>query len=605
MRRNWRSAVAALTAAAMAAAPVADGVHAQTMSRADYEACQAKDEASFKAAIERITVQALQQGVGGVDFKAIVTDEWRKGTLDELIDKRVDLAVAEVRQETSLGSRLKSLIDKDTAQNLANAVAERAYRSDAIKSSLETLSTGVGTAVGRRMELAIIDAAKPTLQCLEAYLGPRYGSTIARTMAQRASAAFEPQDAAAQIGTGSLVYDGKEGIAGAAVLLVRRQLANMASRMGQRVIGSVLGRLVSVVAGGIGLVLIGLELKSAWDGAFPIISTEMKSADSKDKVRSELASAMSQQVSEQTREIGAEAAKRIVDVWQELRRAHAKTLELAEAKPAFRKLLDTTRPDSLSRLDEVVALVLAGEGVSGIDKRLGDGTLHQAVNVLPKDGMQIARDTRSIDAALKWWGLAGADLNRVIAYELPRRAKPEDFTKVSLQRLFALDDRLAIARLAGIDAASRDAMFDLKTADLKTLLRSLTEPELETLASYLTGLGKVPREQVLSAVAKNPGKMQLLASARVRDAIVGSSDQEAAVAMMLRDRGFDLPATRADVENVLAGKINPVLLWDRHPVVLIAAGVLALILLLIIRRILFSGARRRRPPAPPAPSEAT
>ena len=102
---------------------------APAISRADYEACQARDEGGFKSAIEALTAKSLANGLAGVDYKAIVANEWRKGNLDEVIDKRVDQAMVEVKDETSWAGLLQSLASKDKATELATAVAERVYKS--------------------------------------------------------------------------------------------------------------------------------------------------------------------------------------------------------------------------------------------------------------------------------------------------------------------------------------------------------------------------------------------------------------------------------------------------------------------------------------------
>ena len=154
--------------------------------------------------------------------------------------------------------------------------------------------------------------------------------------------------------------------------------------------------------------------------------------------------------------------------------------------------------------------------------------------------MEIARETRSIDAGLKWSALAGDDLPKVVELSLYRRTEPDQLSRASLQRLLALDDQLAIVRLASIDRGARDTLFELQDADLKNLARSLTEDELSSLSRYLTGLQKEPRERVLRAVAANPARIHSLSSERVRQAVVASTDQSAAVAMMLRSGGaFD------------------------------------------------------------------
>ena len=591
-----------ILAAAIAIGSVTSAARAQggqgvaaAMTRADYEACQGGDEIKFRAAIEAITVKALQRGLTGIDFQAVVATEWRRGGLDEIIDKRVDIAVTEVKDETSWGKLISSLANREKAQELATAVAERVYRSDAVKSGLETLAEGVGREIGKQIEIATIDAAQPAMQCLQAFLGPRYGSTVARMVTSSADKEFlDPAKAQAPIGAGSVLAEGGEGIAGAVVLMVRRQLATMASRLGQRLVGSVLSRLVSVVAGGVGLVLIAKEIWDLRHGVMPIIASEMKSRETKEKVKEELGRTLSEQISEHLKEIGAKTAERIVDVWQEFRRSHAKVLDLAERNPAFRAFVDTTRPDHLARLDEMTALVLAEESEAGVLRRLADGTLQQIVNVVPAATLQIAREVRSVDAALRWSGLAGDALPRVIDHELHRRAKPESFTKASLARILALDDRIAIARLASLTPSARETLFEIGGNDLRALGRALTEGELDTLSSYLTGLGGGPRERILKAVAQNPGRMQVLASARVRDAIISSSDQAAAVAMMLRaDSGLDPQRLREDVQLVLDGRVKPVLLWDRHPVAIYVAGFVGLLVLLILRR-LFAGGRRTR-----------
>src|SRR5262249_26868731 len=151
-----------------------------------------------------------------------------------------------------------SLASKEKAQELATLAAERVYRSDAIKNSIERIATGVGKEIGKRIELAVVDTSGPAAQCMQAFLRQRYGATVAAVVSTDSGREYSPDPArgGAQVGTSQVLVEGKEGIAGVVVLVVRRQLANMAARIGQRVIGSVLSRLVSSVAGIVGVVLI-------------------------------------------------------------------------------------------------------------------------------------------------------------------------------------------------------------------------------------------------------------------------------------------------------------------------------------------------------------
>ena len=235
----------------------------------------------------------------------------------------------------------------------------------------------------------------------------------------------------------------------------------MAQRLGQRIVGSILGRLVAVVAGGVGIILIA---KDVWDlryGVLPIIVTEMKAETTKAKVREELALAIKDQIGQQMEALADATAERIVDIWRDFRRAHAKVVELAAANPDFKQFLDLARPQQLPRLDEVVSLILKRDGEQGLTQRLASGTLQRAINTLSDEGMQIAREQGSVDDALAWSDLAPEGLASVIQYELHRRTTPDQYSKASLARLLSLSDPLVVARLAAVKRSSRDVLFDL------------------------------------------------------------------------------------------------------------------------------------------------
>jgi len=384
---------------------------------------------------------------------------------------------------------------------------------------------------------------------------------------------------------------------GAAILVMRRQLANMAGRIGQRIVGSVLSRLVSVVAGGIGLVLIA---KDVWDlrhGVLPIIATEMKSSDSKAKVQEELASTIAEQIGEHMSEIARLSSDRIVGIWKDYRAAHAKVLELAERQADFRGFLDRVRAAALPRVDEVTGLLLVSEGEAGVLRRLADGTLDEAVNRLPEPAMEIARQTRSVETALAWNAVAGPSIDKVVEYDIFSRTKPSDFTTQSLSRVVGLGDPLAVKRLARVPPATRDVLFDLDPAVLSAAARGLDETGLSTLAGYMTGLAREPRQRLLDQVAKSPEGLGILTQPRVRDAVLGSQDHGAALDMLLRTAAEETPATlHNDVRLVLDGRIHPELLWHKHPIVVVAAGFGLVVLLLLLRRLFRRPDRTGREP---------
>lgn len=580
----------------MLQAPLASPLGAQITTRAEYEACQARDEAGFRAAIETLTLQALQTGMTGMDYKSVIAETWRRGDVDGIVANRVDEALNELREETSWWRLIESLASRDAAQRLATSAAERVYqRSDAVKAALEGIATAVGRNIGKRIELATVDAAEPATRCLQAFLGPRYGSTVARSVSSIVARQFEidPARNAAQVSAGQVFVEGSEGLTGAVILLVRRQMANMAARIGQRLIGVVLGRIVSIVGGGLGVVLIAKDVWELRHGVLPIIAGEMKSPATRDKIQDELASAMSEQMTEHVRDIAGKTADSILEIWREFRRSHARVLELTDKDEAFRKFLDTINPANLSRLDEVVALVLASEGEAAVSRRLTDGTLREAVEKLPAPALQIARDTRSLEPAFKWAALAGDALPQVVEHEIHRRNGPGEFTKVSLTRIMGLRDRSAIIRLASLKGSVREPLLELDDTNLTRLARALPESDLETLSGYLTGLERQAGQRLLAAVAQSPSRMQFVASPSVRNAILQSHDHNAAVGMMLRsDAIFNPGDFGADLTLVTDGKVSPWLLWSRYPVALSLFGFTALVILLLLGRLLFG--RRRR-----------
>jgi hypothetical protein len=568
---------------------------APLMTRAEYEACQARDEPAFRSAIEAVTRKGLEASLVGFDYKVVLGEEWRRGNVDDLIDRQVDLAVGQVREESSWMQLLQSLASAGKAQELATTVAERVYRSEAIKKAIEEMATGVGREIGKRIEAAAADTAAPAVECMQAFLGRRYGSTVAGAVSADAGRqlSVDPAKLGAQVSTGQVLLEGSEGIAGAVILVVRRQLSSITTRVGQRIVGSVLGRLVSVVAGGVGLVLVAKDIWDFRHGVLPIVAEEMKSKATKDKVRDELAGMLSEHVSDGIKDISAATANRVVEIWTEFRRAHAKVLELAERNDGFKRFLDQIKGADMPRLDEIIGLILASEGEAGVLKRLEDGTLHRAVTALPGEALEIARESRSLEVAFKWWAIAGDNLTKVVAFEVYRRADPQSFTKASLNRLLGLQDRVIITRLASLQPAARDILFELDAGELRTLARSLDESELDSLSRYLSVLSTAPAQRLLRAVVQSPSRMAELAKPAVRDAVIASPDQLAAVGMMLQTSTVPNPGVVFEhAQLVLDGRIAPRLLWEKHAVAMVIAAVLSSLFALLLWRLLV-GARPR------------
>ena len=150
-----------------------------------------------------------------------------------------------------------------------------------------------------------------------------------------------------------------------------------------------------------------------------------------------------------------------------------------------------------------------------------------------------------------------------------------------------------MTRLAALEPAARESLFELEGSALVKLARNLDEVQLGSLSRYLTGLEKGSAQRVLSVIAQAPGRMADLSSPRVREAIISSRDQAAAVNMMLQVSSLPDPgAVMSHVRLVIDGRVSPLLLWEKDGTVLAAAALLGLILLLILKRLMF-GTRPR------------
>jgi hypothetical protein len=582
-----RKSVASACALAFAAHPMAPPAVATPITRAEYEACHVHDNQNLRARIEAITLKAVEEALVGVDYRGIVTRAWQSAGLDETLDKRVDLVIEEVRNDSSWIDLLRSIFVADNRKELATTVAERVFRSDALKVGFERLATGVSKELGKSIEYATLGAADPSARCLRAFLTSRYGYKVASVITDNTKngSRVDPGLAAPHVSPGDLLAQGSEGIAGSVLLLVRRQLSNIVARLAHRLVGPVLGGLVSTFAGIVGIALLGKELLDMRDGVLPIIAEAMKARSTKERVLEELAKTADQQIRDHVPEITWHAAEGVMEIWHEFRRAHEKVLALAERNPGFKSFLDGAKAEQLPVLDRLVEL--EGERLL---KRLDDGTLQDALNKLNAAGVEIARETRSIDAALLWARLADGRLPRVLELELHKRSIPDDLSERELGRLLALRDDLAIKRLISVPRDVRDVLFPLADGALETLGRGLSESELQALSQYLTRLERNASERLLGAVANTPARMQPLAPPGVLEGILKSHDQLAAVEMMLRSDSLKPWIIVFDFKLVFDDRVHRVLLWHKHPAVLAMLAAAALMLAaaaLILSRLLF------------------
>src|SRR5581483_8072649 len=121
--------------------------------------------------------------------------------------------------------------------------------------------------------------------------------------------------------------------------------------------------------------------------------------------------------------------------------------------------------------------------------------------------------------------------DNAVKYDLPKFISPDELTKEQLQKLLALDDRVAIGRLANLDASAREQLLTLSTQQVREIASRLTVSELQAFSNYQRQLTPAAARRVTEAIGENPAVIRVLARQSVQNGVLNSRDQIAALDM--------------------------------------------------------------------------
>ncbi|HFB2048307.1 MAG TPA: hypothetical protein TECP_00659 [Hyphomicrobiaceae bacterium MAG_BT-2024] len=567
--------------------------HLTALTRNKYDSCFTEDEMQLKIAIRSIVHTTLKKGILDLNYEALIRDQWRAHNLSNVLKAQIDNTVLQMQRETSWRKLLESLAYRDTANALAFDMSERVYRSKKIKKALENMTIDIWYNIGKSIELTAADAHQPTTLCLHTFLGPRYGQTITDAIVQDTALAFVTPSKES-IAKTEITTNTSGLVSGAIILLFRRQLSSVAKRLGQRATATIISRLVSVMAGGISVILIA---KDIWDlryGMLPIVAEEMKSKNIEVVIKDELTKIIKREIDKQLETLSDNVSKRIINIWREFKLAHLKVLELINANPEFKKFISTVQLDQLARIDEVVAIILRRNDPTLINKLMENGAFYRAVVQLPNAGLQIAREKQSIELALSWWDVARSQIYEVVQLEIYKVSDPSSFTSKSLQNLLSFDDKIISYRFAEIPRKARNALMSLSHDYISRIVHGMSPQHLAILADYMIGLSTPTRQKLVEKIINEPELMNILAPTHVLWGILQSNNQLFAIEFMLRtDHLLNTETIYSDLNLVWQRHINPILIWSKYSLVIILSGIPLLIFTLIIQRI-FSVPNRRK-----------
>jgi len=553
--------------------------------------CRSLSDTDVRDRIRELAATNLKAELTAVDYPALVNAHWTTADVSARIDREVDAAIAAVRADSSWLDRAYSTVSKSSAARYATAIADKTYNSQGFKAALEELATGVAKDAGAQIEKATAKVSNPIIACVQTALQSRYGGAIAQVFAQESQKNLEAkaEQPAVKIGTSDLILNNAASISGIVLIVTRRVLAQIVESIGSRIAGIVASRIVSSVAGLIGLALIAKDIYDAGEGVFPIVSERMKSDETKTLIKGEIGKTIQADISQQTGAIAQETAERIYSVWLDFKQKYNRLLSFSEKSPAFAEFLKDRRIDQLGKLGQIVDILYGSEGENRIFERAANGSLNKALLDLNDAGLVIAGDRKSIDEALLWSAAAGGDLQRVVDLGIYRWLSPDGLSHENLEKILSLNDKIAVSRIADLDAQERDLILNLPGDQMRDLVRRLSGPQLAAFADYERRLEPGAARALMRAVSDSPAAMRELSGEGLRRAIFESRNQLAALNMVIHSDASLLSYGRIvkDAELVRDGDVGYRVFWERYWLWIAIAGFVLLVLLSWLRRLLF------------------
>ncbi len=556
--------------------------------------CRNLSDTDVRDRIRDLASTSLKAELTAIDYAALVNTYWAKAGVDARIDQEIDDAVALVRSDTTWADRAYSTVSRSSAARYATAVADKAYNSQGFKDALNEVATGVARDAGAKIEKATSRISNPVIACVQTALQSRYGNAIASVFAQESeknlkSNAGQP---AVKIETSDLVATNAASISGMILVVTRRVIGKVVQSVGTRIAGVVASRIVSSVAELVGLALIAKDVYDAGDGVFPIIAERMKSDETKLLIKDEIGKSIQTDISQQVGAIAQETSERLYAAWLDFKQKYNRLLALSEKFPAFAAFLKDRRLDQLGRLAQIVDILYGTEGEQKVLERVKNGSLNKALLDLTDAGLVIAEEQKSIEKALRWTAIAGRELPRVVDLGIYRWLPVEGLTSENLQKILSINDRIAVGRIANLNPQARDYILSLPADQMRDFARRLNDRQLAAFADYERNLEPIAAKRLLRAVADDPTVMLELTTEGLREAILKSRDQLAALNMIIHDDAslislFNYTQIFKDAELVQKGVVSFRVFWERYWAAVLLGGFLLLVVLSWLRRLLF------------------
>lgn len=557
--------------------------------------CSAVAEDALQGELNSVTQQVFATALMGVDLEAIVARHWVTLEMDGAVAQAVDLAVQRVQSETDLWNQFLSGWSPDKAQELTLAVATYTFDAPAFRARMDELSAAVSQDVANQVAVASADGASAALYCLQTFIGRNYSQALVNAFEERVQAAT---GSASLLSTDELspnilqmVGEHQMALGGVGVIIVaqitRKIVTSIAQRISQRVAGKIVGRVlgkagstVIPVAGWIiGGGMIAYDLWESREGALPQIRTSLQGQEVAASIRAEIAASILPELEAEIPGLARTVANDLFVEWRDTKRNIRQVLDLAAADPQFAAILQSlASSEQVARLVDLVGIVQQNGGEGALQQAIDDGSLAAVVN-LPAGAVTLAAESGSLQSALDWYAAVGSRLDEVVALELYKGRTPQTVDLEQLDRLLALRDKTAVARLSLLAPAQLDALLALPAEILTPLANALPPDDLAWLAGSLPALTQEQANALVARILSQPAVVPVLRSLGDVRHVLDSGSIDDAITFVAGPK--TLPDFWADAGTVATGNVAPGLFVAKHGI-WPALGALLLLLLLIL-----------------------
>ena len=543
--------------------------------------CRNIDKDQVRAEIERHALEVISGATVPLDIDQLVERKWVELRMDAVIAAAVARASADLYSREDYFNRLASGWWSDKAQEYAEEIANAAFGSPEFRAKVEELSIAIGAEVARQVETQFAQAASVALLCLKEYVGEQYAQTLFTAFERSVQVETEQLNlTTSNVPEINAIASHQLALAGVGTILVTQLVYRLAQKLSEKIAQRVAGKIVGRILGRVGssfipvagwIIGIGMIVYDLWEGgqgALPQIEEALTSPEVSAKIREEIATAIKDDLPDQTAWIALETSVSLVEQWQQFCSRYQDICATADSNADYGSLLEVVTLGELERLDELTAYLLNQAGRATLDIVVADGRLEQLL-AMPDSTVRELLAWSQPAALLAWQGMAGAQLPRLVEYGVHRQSAPEEFTPATLAALLALPGSMEADKLLALAPEKRDVLLELPQDVLDQLAAAEPVADLDWLAGYLLFSQDPPAQVAVEVAAGRTSVDALRTPAQFVAPAAGPAGTETDLARVMSGTAAPSGGLQAATENDRIGDLGILALLA---VLLLAAG---------------------------------